>query len=217
MKKQALLGNAVLLSTALVSVFTTTAPANAIIFNFTPADNGLSSIVKTVDGITLTLSNPSPATTFRADNDGLAILSQGSFTNISSFQMSFSSAVELTSYTVGYVNSSVNGNESITFFDGTSTSTETSPFVLGTRNFNNQFTVGANQTIDVSTSGVECCDLIQLSSIEVTSATPVPLETDALPIVISGLFTGGGVWFKRKRSQAKVAKFLETTNTNELA
>lgn len=217
MKKQALLGNAVLLSTALVSVFTTTAPANAIIFNFTPADDDLSSIVKTVDGITLTLSNPSPNTTFKVDSDGLATLGEGGFASISSFQMSFSSAVKLTSYTVGFVGLQNDGNESITLSDGTSTSIETSPFVSGTRIFNNQFTVGANQTIDVSTSGIEFNDLIQWSSIEVTSATPVPLETDALPIVISGLFFGGGVWFKRKRSQAKVAKFLETTNTNELA
>ena len=38
--------------------------------------------------------------------------------------------------------------------------------------------------------------------------TAVPLESDALPLVFSGLFIGGGVWFKRKRSQAKVSDFV---------
>lgn len=40
------------------------------------------------------------------------------------------------------------------------------------------------------------------------SPTAIPLETDALPLVFSGLFIGGGVWFKRKRSQTKVSGFI---------
>jgi len=39
-------------------------------------------------------------------------------------------------------------------------------------------------------------------------ATPVPLESDALPIVGSALFMAGGLWYKRKRKQDKVAEFL---------
>jgi hypothetical protein len=35
------------------------------------------------------------------------------------------------------------------------------------------------------------------------SATPVPLESDALPIVGSVVFMAGGLWFKRRRAQAK--------------
>jgi hypothetical protein len=35
------------------------------------------------------------------------------------------------------------------------------------------------------------------------NATPVPLESDALPIVGSVVFMAGGLWFKRRRAQAK--------------
>ncbi|MBJ7899905.1 MAG: hypothetical protein GC158_08290 [Cyanobacteria bacterium RI_101] len=35
------------------------------------------------------------------------------------------------------------------------------------------------------------------------SATAVPLESDALPIVGSALFMAGGLWYKRRRAQAK--------------
>ncbi|MFN5515736.1 MAG: CHRD domain-containing protein [Cyanobacteriota bacterium] len=39
-------------------------------------------------------------------------------------------------------------------------------------------------------------------------ATPVPLETDALPVVGGALFMAGGVWWKRKRLQAKTSEFI---------
>jgi hypothetical protein len=39
-------------------------------------------------------------------------------------------------------------------------------------------------------------------------AAPVPLESDALPIVGSTLLMAGGLWWKRKRNQAKVTEFL---------
>jgi len=41
-----------------------------------------------------------------------------------------------------------------------------------------------------------------------TEATPVPLESDALPVVGSALFMAGGLWWKKKRAQAKVAEFV---------
>lgn len=39
-------------------------------------------------------------------------------------------------------------------------------------------------------------------------ATPVPLESDALPILGSVAFMAGGLWWKRKRAQAKVSEFV---------
>ena len=39
-------------------------------------------------------------------------------------------------------------------------------------------------------------------------ATPVPLESDALPVVGATLFMAGGLWWKRKRAQAKAADFI---------
>jgi hypothetical protein len=40
------------------------------------------------------------------------------------------------------------------------------------------------------------------------SLTPVPLETDALPIVVGAAFMAGGIWWKKKRAGAKVADFV---------
>ncbi|MFN5514782.1 MAG: hypothetical protein ACK5CA_08535 [Cyanobacteriota bacterium] len=39
------------------------------------------------------------------------------------------------------------------------------------------------------------------------AATPVPLESDALPVVGATLFMAGGIWWKRKRQQTKVSEF----------
>jgi hypothetical protein len=51
----------------------------------------------------------------------------------------------------------------------------------------------SNQTINLSSGG---------------SVQAVPLDANSLPLVVSGLFLGGGVWFKRKRSQVKVSEFI---------
>jgi hypothetical protein len=40
------------------------------------------------------------------------------------------------------------------------------------------------------------------------NATAVPLETDALPVVVSAAFMAGGIWWKKKRAGAKVADFI---------
>jgi len=42
------------------------------------------------------------------------------------------------------------------------------------------------------------------------SATAVPLETDALPIVGSALFMAGGLWWKKKRAGAKALDLSPT-------
>ena len=44
--------------------------------------------------------------------------------------------------------------------------------------------------------------------INVTEATAVPLESDALPVVGSALFMAGGLWWKKKRAQAKATEFI---------
>jgi hypothetical protein len=169
--------------------------AEAAVFSFNGSDNGLPTITKTVDGITLTLSNPSPSSTFRADADGLAVLSQGNFTNISSFQLSFSSAVQLLGYNVGYIET-LDGNESLTLTDGSSTSVENSPFTTGARNFSNQFTVAANQPITVTGTGVDLNDIIQWSSLEVAAApVSVPEPSGLIGLGVMGL---GLLRFKRQ-------------------
>ncbi|MFN5514156.1 MAG: hypothetical protein ACK5CA_05245, partial [Cyanobacteriota bacterium] len=46
------------------------------------------------------------------------------------------------------------------------------------------------------------------NSIVSSTVTPVPLETDALPVVGAAAFMGGGIWWKKKRAGAKVADFI---------
>ncbi|MGK7946506.1 MAG: hypothetical protein AB4058_18755, partial [Microcystaceae cyanobacterium] len=157
-------------------------------------DSGLSTIVKTVDGITLTVSNPSPATLFSADSDGIVAFGNLSTeTEITNFDLSFSAPVQLISYNVGYIQQ-LEGDESITLTAGSSSSIENSPFATGTRNFANQFTVAAGQTISVSGFGVDTDDIIQWSAIEVTPADD-PVTTPE-PSALLSLFALGGLGAK---------------------
>jgi len=53
-------------------------------------------------------------------------------------------------------------------------------------------------------------------TLTISSATPVPLESDALPILGSVAFLGAGVWFKRRRAQAKAnLNFLSSSQAAE--
>lgn len=167
--------------------------AQAVTFTFDGGDDNLSTIVKTVDGITLTISNPSPDATFRADGDGLAVLSLGDsngFAMIDSLDLTFSSSVQLTSYTIGYLEF-LEGDETLTVSDGSSTSVENSPFSVGLRNFSNQFTVAAGQTISVIAAGSVGSDndVIQWSAIEVAPVeepTSVPESGSVLGLLALG-------------------------------
>ena len=148
--------------------------AQAAVFTFNGGDNALSSITKTVDGITLTISNNQPRGSFFADGDGVAVLggpsSPGQVTT--SFNLTFSSAVQLTSYNIGFIEG-LEGDESFTLSNGSSSSVETSPFSTGSRNFNNQFTVAAGQTVSFSVifGTGDINDLIQWSELKVTPAS----------------------------------------------
>ena len=46
------------------------------------------------------------------------------------------------------------------------------------------------------------------------TGTPVPLETDALPVLVSGLLVGTGIWWKRRKSDAKAIDFSPTKTIN---
>lgn len=185
--------------------------AQAIIFSFDGSDDDLSTIIKTVDGVTLTVSAPSPNATFSADSDGVCILGSalrsGFCEGIDSFDLTFSSSVQLISYNLDFV-AALDGNETMTLSDGISTSVENSPFTTGSRNFANQFTVAANQAISVTNSGNnDGSEILQVSQIEVElSATPVPFEVS--PTL--GLLTIGGIWgVSRLRKNMKASKFTE--------
>jgi hypothetical protein len=136
--------------------------AQAAVFTFGTGDNNQSTITKTVDGITLTLSNNQTRGSFAADSDGVVVLAGDSFlgATTTSFNLTFSSAVQLTSYTIGYIES-LDGDESFTLSNGSSSSVENSPFSTGLRNFSNQFTVAAGQTVSFTGNlGTDLEDII---------------------------------------------------------
>ncbi|MFN5516492.1 MAG: hypothetical protein ACK5CA_17605 [Cyanobacteriota bacterium] len=156
-----------------------------------------------MDGVTLTASNFSNGTTI-ADNDGLCFAGAngGYCGTLDSLTLSFSAPVQLTSYRTGFTF----GTTTLTFSQGANSSVQTS-FVGGnTTNFNNQFSVAANQPITVTASNpASGSGILQINQLTVT---PVPFESDALPVVGSAAFMAGGLWWKRRRGQAKVTDFI---------
>jgi hypothetical protein len=165
-----------------------------ITYSFDNGDDGLSTITKTDSGsgVTLTASNPNAnGGNFQVDNNGLALGTVNTFGNgISQFDLSFSQAVTLNSYVVGYL-----GDGGVVDFS-LSTSTDNPLRPTGTYTFNNPFTLTANQNYTLSAplpgSGVS-----QISSITV-DATAVPWETDALSVIGSTVLFAGGLWARNK-------------------
>jgi hypothetical protein len=165
-----------------------------ITYSFDSGDDGLSTITKTDSGlgITLTASNPNAnGGKFQVDNNGLALGTVNTLANgISEFSLSFSQAVTLNSYVIGYVEFGGMGPLSL------STSIDNPINVVGTYNFNNPFTLRANQNYTLS-AAPQSSGLSQISSITV-DATPVPWETDALPVIGSTILFAGGLWARNK-------------------
>ncbi|MDM8540455.1 choice-of-anchor D domain-containing protein [Desulfococcaceae bacterium HSG9] len=97
--------------------------------------------------------------------------------------MQFSENVQLISYEIGYA-ARLEGDEALTFDDGTSTSPEISPFALGNRNFFNQFSVAANTTISVTTVENDDPDLIQIKKfvVEVEETPEMDVQGNGLSV-----------------------------------
>jgi hypothetical protein len=140
---------------ACTAVVATQLPISAapLTFNFSGTDNGLTTITKTVSGVTITLNNFSPTATVTADSDGICVAGldgQVAFCpNLSSFQFSFSAPVQLISYQVGFI-SNGSGDQGLTFTEGVNTSFETNFVDVATTNFSTQFGVDANAVITAS-------------------------------------------------------------------
>ncbi len=174
--------------------FANLAPAQSATFTFDAGDNNQSTITKTVDGITLTLSNPSPFGVFIADGDGLFALAAIA----NGFQLSFNQSVQLNSYNVSLIQD-LDGNETITLTAGSESSVENSPFVTGVRNFANMITVAANQVVTlVSSGGNDGAEVIQWDQITVTEVAPATTPEPVSLVVLLGVGALGFATRKQK-------------------
>ena len=63
--------------------------------------------------------------------------------------------------------------------------------------------LGAWDRSEVYTSPNWQSQSVTVSNAELTPVVAVPLETDALPVAVAGLFMAGGFWWKRKRTQGR--------------
>ena len=119
------------------------ANAGLITYSFGAGDIGLSSIVKTVDGVTLTATNFSPTTLSLTDGDGLCFAGNSATNSfcpdLNSLTLSFSSLVKLISYQVGFI-SPGNSGAVLLFSQGANSSSETSFVDEAISPFANQFT-----------------------------------------------------------------------------
>ncbi|MEM8945604.1 MAG: hypothetical protein AAGD11_10515 [Planctomycetota bacterium] len=159
----------------LFGVFEGHAIADLITFSFSSVDADQSTVVKSVEGLTMTLSNPTPAT-FDADSDGLVVFATSGFVldPISSFDIEFSMPVSLVSYRIGF-RGNLEGNETITLSAGSSESVEGGFDDIGaTVPFVNPFFVAAGQIITVvGDDGGDGTDLVQWDRLTVR-AIPEP-------------------------------------------
>jgi hypothetical protein len=150
--------------------------AAPITFTFGGADDGLTSVTKTVDGVSVTFNNFSPTPTTTADGDGLCVAGVVGFCPpLSSFDFSFSAPVQLLSYQVGFVSFGAN-NQVLTFSQGSNTSVETNFVDEATVNFSTQFSVDANVIISAvrTTPPNESVGSLQLRQLTV-NVVPGPL------------------------------------------
>lgn len=200
--KNSLMGGVALMGLTLLSQ-----PAQAISLNFLFDNNdyGLSTINKTVGGVTMNVSNINSSNgNFVVDSGGILLDFAGNLGN--QFNISFDQAVQFASYTVSFED--IGAGQTATFAlsnpNGAS-STGNNLANLGTFNFNSPFTLNAGQTSTfTATLSSPFNDFAFIKSITVDyNATPVPWETDTLPVIGSTVLFGGGVWAKRKFAPRK--------------
>lgn len=178
-------------------------PAQAInlTFSFNGGDASGYTISKTVDGVTINLSNiNSYDSTFFTESTGIQLSNSSGFGN--QFDISFSQPVQFLSYSVTN-SSSLSSGQTATFDlsnpNGTG-STGNNLANLGTSSFSNQFSLNAGQTSTLAatlSNPVNLSNYAQLQSITV-DVTAVPWETDALSVIGSTVLFAGGLWARNK-------------------
>ena len=188
-----------ILTATLTTVVATS--ASAATFTFDGSDNGSNPIVKTVDGITITLSNFDVTDgTPQVDGDGIFLDETPNQFDSSSFDISFDSTIEFDSYEIGFINPGVVGTFSLSNPNGAdSTGNPLNP--VGTFSFNNPFILSAGQTATFNvTSLTGATPLSQLRTITVNPAQDPQPTPEPSTLISLGLLSLGAFAAKRKAS-----------------
>ena len=172
---------------AMIAATTFAAHAADIIFTFDGSNgnpNGQTTFSETVSGVTLTISNAdSSGGLFAADSDGL-VLSSDNTLGPTSFQMSFSSAVQVTAYSIGAIIDPTTGTFTLSRTGGSSSGNALSP--VGSYPINGTFTATANQTITLTSNPSGSPGWSQIKTFTV-SEVPEPVETAAVVTALCGV------------------------------
>ncbi len=185
-----------ILTASLTTVVATS--ASAATFTFDGSDDESNPIVKTVDGITITLSNFDVTDgTPQVDGDGILVDETPTSSRSSSFDISFDSTIEFDSYEIGFINSGVVGTFSLSNPNGAdSTGNPLNP--VGTFSFNNPFILSAGQTATLNVTS--STGLSQIRTITVNPAQDPQPTPEPSTLISLGLLSLGAFAAKRKAS-----------------
>jgi hypothetical protein len=143
-------------------------------FTFGTSDSGKTTILKSLDGITLKMENFTPGPYSYADPDGLVIFAPqiGYPNSLNSLTMTFDQPVKLLSYNIGFIQLAV--GVSTTYSQGAHQSIQTYDTGSGLKSFNNQFIAAANVPISVASTPGNLNTVVQIKSFTVEKVDPVP-------------------------------------------
>jgi hypothetical protein len=175
-------------------------------FTFDSSVKGQTSIVKSLDGINLTIGNFQSGPKAGADGDGLAVYCvaivgvwgpcdqgfAGGFQPYTAFDMTFDQPVKLLSYNISFEGDAA--DSSSTYQQGALQSIQVNNTGTGLKLFNNQFLAAANVPIAVSSVDPNGYGLLQINAFTVEKVdVPGPLPLAGAAAAFS--------WSRRLRSR----------------
>jgi hypothetical protein len=190
-----------LLSALAVVLFSASTVANAavITYTFDGSIDGQTTYSDTQGGVTLTISDLSPTAAIVADSDGICLAGASGFCDdLNSLNISFSSAVQLVSYQVGFLST---GNEALNllFTQGANQSLETNFVDEAITSFSNQFIALAGQAISVNASNFGGVGSLQFRQLTIDTSVAVDPEPVPVPATIALFFLALAGVFGSKR------------------
>lgn len=197
--------NRLLFAIAATTIATTgSAQAIQTTFTFGSADDGQTSILKSVDGINMRFRSFSdPGILSHADTDGIGLFSGSGFYNsYNSFAIAFDQTVKLISYNLSYLQ--FTSGISTTFQQNSLQSIETYSAGTGSRSFNNQFIAQANVPILVtSNNNGDGLRFAQINSLTVEKQSLPASVPGPLPILGFGAAFGISRRLRRRIALSK--------------